>query len=273
MGAGIARVLHDVGHEVLWVATGRSPDTAARAEAAGLVPVTDLRELVERSSVIFSVCPPDAAHALATQVSDTGSLRGRTFVDANAISPASARRIAGVVEAAVGVYVDGGVVGNPPGTNGDTRLYVSGPKSASVVDLFGNPGPPELTAITLGPEPTAASALKMTYGAWTKGTSALILAIRAVARHEGVEEQLLEEWRLSQPSLEALSEWSAGLAMTKGWRWVGEMEEVAATFADARLPGGFHQAAAEVFRRSPRRSPSGNKRSDVAQVLSDLLGS
>jgi len=273
MGAGIASLLHGVGHEVLWVPEGRSPETAARAEAAGLVGATDLADLVERSSVVFSVCPPDAAADLAAQVSDTGSLTGRTFVDANAISPASARRIAAVVEAAGGTYVDGGIVGNPPAQNGDTRLYLSGSRSARVVDLFGNPDRPEFTAIALGPEPAAASALKMTYGAWTKGTSALLLAIRAVARQEGIEELLLGEWQLSQPALEDLSDWSAGLAMTKGWRWAGEMEEVAATFADAGLPDGFHQAAAQVYRRTPRRSPTGDNHIDVDQVLSDLLGS
>jgi 3-hydroxyisobutyrate dehydrogenase-like beta-hydroxyacid dehydrogenase len=273
MGAGIAGVLHGLGHAVLWVPEGRSRETAARADAAGLVGAADLSDLVERSAVIFSVCPPDAAADLAARVSDTGLLSGRTFVDANAISPASARRIAAIVEAAGGAYVDGGIVGNPPGTNGDTRLYLSGALSASVVDLFGRPPRPELAAIGLGPQPAAASALKMTYGAWTKGTSALILAIRAVARREGVEEHLLEEWRSSQPALEGLSDRSAGLAMTKGWRWAGEMDEVAATFAGAGLPDGFHQAAAEVFRRSPRRSPTGDKRLDVEQVLSDLLDS
>jgi len=273
MGAGIAKLLHGVGHEVLWVPEGRSPETAARAEAAGLVGATDLGDLVERSSVIFSVCPPDVAADLAAQVSDTGSLIGRTFVDANAISPASARRIAAVVGAAGGAYVDGGIVGHPPGQNGDTRLYLSGSRSASVVGLFGNPDRLKFTAIALGPEPVAASALKMTYGAWTKGTSALLLAIRAVARQEGIEELLLGEWQLSQPALEDLSDWSAGLAMTKGWRWAGEMEEVAATFADAGLPDGFHQAAAQVYRRTPRRSPTGDMHIDVDQVLSDLLGS
>jgi hypothetical protein len=83
---------------------------------------------------------------------------------------------------------------------------------------------------------------------------------------------LLEEWRLSQPTLEGVCDASAALAMSKGWRWVGEMDEVAATFAGAGLPDGFHRAAAEVFRRSPRRTPTGDERIDVEQVLSDLLG-
>ena len=271
MGAGIGRVLTEAGHKVLWAEEGRSLETAARAEAAGLVGTTDLRGLVERCAVIFSVCPPDSAVDLAQQVADTASLTGRTFVDANAISPDSARRVAAIISAAGGTYVDGGIVGNPPGTNGHTRLYLSGPHCAAVADLFRTPEQSELSVVELGPGPVAASALKMTYGAWTKGTSALVLAIRAVARREGVEEHLVEEWRLSQPALVGLSEWSAGLAMTKGWRWAGEMDEIAATFSHAGLPGGFHQAAAEIYRRSPRRSPTGDIHLDLDQVLSELL--
>ena len=35
----------------------------------------------------------------------------------------------------------------------------------------------------------------------------------------------------------------------KAWRFSGEMEEIADTFAAAGLPDGFHRAAAEVYRR------------------------
>jgi len=93
-----------------------------------------------------------------------------------------------------------------------------------------------------------ASALKMTYAAWSKGTAALLLATHDVARYYGVDEALAGEWRESQPELQdrlASAERSAAL---KGWRWIGEMEEIADTFAAAGEPDGFHRAAAEVFR-------------------------
>jgi hypothetical protein len=97
----------------------------------------------------------------------------------------------------------------------------------------------------------------MAYGAWTKGTAALILAIRELAKEEGVEEALLAEWALSEPKLEERSRGSARAATAKGWRWVAEMEEIAATMAAAGLPDGFHQAAAEIFRRYPRTTSAG----------------
>ncbi len=89
----------------------------------------------------------------------------------------------------------------------------------------------------------------MAYAAWTKGTSALVLAIRALAASEGVADALAAEWAISQPDLAARSERAAGGAAPKAWRWAGEMREIAATFAESGLPAGFHGAAAEVYDR------------------------
>ena len=96
-----------------------------------------------------------------------------------------------------------------------------------------------------------ASAVKMAYAAWTKGTAALVLAARGLARAEDVEDVLIAEWALSQPGLDGRSARAARSAAAKGWRWIAEMEEIAAAMAAAGLPGGFHQAAAEIYRRSP----------------------
>ena len=108
--------------------------------------------------------------------------------------------------------------------------------------------PTDLDAVTLGDDVAAASALKMCYAAWTKGTSALLLAIRAAAREHGVEAALLEEWARTQPGLPARSRDAAGTAR-KAWRFAGEMDQIAACFAEAGLPDGFARAAAELYRR------------------------
>jgi len=88
----------------------------------------------------------------------------------------------------------------------------------------------------------------MCYAAWTKGTAALLLAIRAVARDLGVEDALLAEWDRTQPDLRARSEAATG-SVPKAWRFVGEMKEIAATFAAAGYPDGFALAAAEIYSR------------------------
>ena len=200
-----------------------------------------MANLASSSDVILSVCPPHAAEEVAGAV---GRFDG-VYLDANAVSPETTRRIAARFDR----FVDGGIVGAPPRADRSVRLYLSGSSARSVAELFA--GSPVETVI-LGDEIGAASALKMAYAAWSKGTAALVLAIRALARAENVEEPLLREWLLSMPGLLERSEEAGRAASLKGWRWIGEMEEIAAAFAAAGLPDGFHRAAAEVYRRAPR---------------------
>lgn len=247
MGAAVGGCLVTAGHTVLWDPAGRSRATTGRALAAELTG-TSLDSVVSRSSVIFSVCPPHAALDVARQVAATGF--GGVYVDANAISVATAARVATVVTAAGAVYVDGGIIGPPPENTGRTRLYLCGERAAEVRALFARSALEARIAEGAHGEPYAASAVKMAYAAWTKGTGALLLACRALARAEGVERTLLEEWSLSQPALRTQSERSADAAAAKGWRWVAEMEEIAASMAAAGLPPEFHQAAAEIFDRA-----------------------
>ncbi len=244
MGAAAGAAARADGARVLWASEGRGPATRGRAEAAGLEDAGTLAELVRQSDVILSVCPPRAAVDLARAVA--AARFGGIYVDANAVAPATAREIGGIVEKAGATFVDGGIIGGPPQRRGTTRLYLSGGAAPRVAALFPR-GPLEAVVVPGGPG--AASALKMAYAAWNKGSAALLMAVRALATVEGVEAALLDEWRLSQPDLPARSEAVVKSNARKAWRFVGEMEEIAATFAAADLPDGFHQAAAEIYRR------------------------
>ena len=226
MGAAVGRVLQANGHEVLWASEGRSDATHERARTfrdAGAVAA-----LAGEAELIVSICPPHAALDVARSVEGFAG----AYVDANAISPMRAREIAAIHPR----FVDGGIVGGPPDEPG-TTLYLSGTGAASVAVLF--------VGSNLQPRVVAdASALKMAYAAWSKGSAAMLLAIRDVARHFDVE----EEWRLAVPELLERLERAERSAATKGWRWIGELEEIADTFTAARQPDGFHRAAAKVYR-------------------------
>jgi len=241
MGAAVGEDLLAAGHHVLWASAGRSPETRTRAELAGLEDAGSVEELARRSEVILSICPPHAALDVARSVAGFDGI----YIDANAVSPATAREIGGRL-------VDGGIIGPPPLEPGTTRLYLAGEEADTVAALFHRT---LLEPVVISDEPGPASALKMAYAAWTKGTAAMLIAIRALARAEGVEEALLDEWRLSLPELIDRSAAAARSADRKGWRWVAEMEEIASTFAAAGLPDGFHKAAAEVFRLVEARVP------------------
>jgi 3-hydroxyisobutyrate dehydrogenase-like beta-hydroxyacid dehydrogenase len=239
MGAAVGATLRAAGETVLWASAGRSAATAERAQQAGLEDVGSVRELCQRCDVMICLCPPHAALEVAEAVPAFSGI----YVDANAVSPGTALAIAGHV----GRYVDGGIVGPPPRSRMTTRLYLSGLEAGVVAGLFAGT---LIEATVVSEQPGAASALKMAYAAWTKGSAALLLAIRAVARVDDVEEALLEEWRMSLPHLEEQSAAAARAALNKGWRWIGEMEEIAQTFTAAGLPDGFHLAAAEIYRRA-----------------------
>src|SRR5205807_2605503 len=79
---------------------------------------------------------------------------------------------------------DGGIIGPPARKAGDTRLYLSGAGAADVAARFKGS---LLEAIVLDGPVGAASAIKMAYAGWNKGSQALLLAIRALAAHEGVD--------------------------------------------------------------------------------------
>lgn len=239
MGQAIGRALVAAGQTVVWVSEGRSADTRRRASEIGLTAVAQLRDGLAEADVVFSVCPPHAAEAQAEAVAAAG-YRG-VYVDGNAVAPATMRRIGETLSRSGATLIDAGIVGPPPSKEGTTRLYVSGPGAAGVAELFAGS---VVEAIPVGDAIGAASAVKMAYAAWTKGTSALLIAVRALARSEGVEETLLAEWARSQPAL-ARRDLSGSIA--KAWRFTGEMREISRTFADDGLPPGFHAAAAELY--------------------------
>ncbi len=218
MGAAVGGRVHGA---VVWASEGRSAETRARATA--FRDVGSLAAVVSEADVILSICPPHAALDVARACSGFAGI----YVDANAISPAHAAEIAALYPQ----FVDGGIIGGPDAPT----LYLSGERAEEIASLF------TLDARVV----SNASAVKMVYAAWSKGTAAMLLAIRDVAVYYGVE----DERRLAAPELSERLERAEASAQAKGWRWVGEMEEIADAFAAAGQPDGFHRAAAEVFRR------------------------
>ncbi len=243
MGAAVGSALSGGGETVLWASAGRSAATAERARAAGLEDAGNVEEVCRRCEILLSICPPHAALDVAREA---GGFTG-IYLDANAIAPDTAREVAAIQPR----LVDGGIVGPPPTEPGTTRLYLSGGEAAEIAALFSGTN---LDARAISDQVGAASALKAAYAGWTKGSAALLLTVRELARAEGVEDALLEEWQLSIPELEDRLAGAERSARRKGWRWIGEMEEIAHSMAVQDLPAGFHQAAAEVFRRTAEES-------------------
>ncbi len=244
MGLSVAATIQNTGHTVYWVSEGRSPKTRERAEKLNLVDAHALAHLCEVCSVIVSVCPPEAAEGLANDVLSDGFTG--LYLDANAISPQRAIRIGQAVTDAGGTFVDGGIIGGPAWTPGSTWLYLSG-KAADRAAAYFAAGPLETRMVsdTIG----KASALKMCFAAYTKGTTALLSAVLATAASLDVRTELEQQWSQNGSNFAAEASQRVRQVTAKAWRFAGEMEEIAATFREAGLPDGFHLAAADIYRR------------------------
>ena len=241
MGASVGAAAAGNRHRVLWAGQGRSAATRTRAKQAGLEDCSTLEKLAQ-SDIILSVCPPHSAEEVADAVLRAG-FRG-LFLDGNAISPDRMRGIATRLEAAGVDVVDGGIIGGPAWQTGSgTVLHLAGKSSATIADLFaGSPLSTNVVSANIGD----ASALKMVFAAYTKGTTALLSAILAVAEKENVRDQLEKQWgdKFTSDTHRRVTTNTA-----KAWRFAGEMAEIAATFKSAGQSDGFHQAAAETFSR------------------------
>jgi 3-hydroxyisobutyrate dehydrogenase-like beta-hydroxyacid dehydrogenase len=244
MGVSVAASIRQGGAEVFWASQGRSEQTQERAAKAGLQDAGTLAALCENCGVLVSVCPPHAAEDVADQVLALG-FAGR-YLDANAIAPDRVRRMGQKMTAAGVSFVDGGIVGGPAWTPGETWLYLAGEQADWLASLF-EAGPLETTV--LGREVGRASALKMCYAAWTKGSTALLCAIVAAADALAVWPDLQVQWERDWPGFPEQTVDRVRRVTAKAWRFAGEMEEISATFQGAGVPGDFHGGAAEVYRR------------------------
>jgi 3-hydroxyisobutyrate dehydrogenase-like beta-hydroxyacid dehydrogenase len=244
MGISVAASALRSGHKVCYASNGRSEATRARAAEHDLQDFGTLVELCQSCSILISVCPSHAAEEVAREVIATGF--EDLYLDANAISPQKAVRIGEKLTAAGIRYVDGGIIGSPAREPGETWLYLSGEEAERIAACFSK-GPLEVSIV--GEEIGKASALKMCYAAYTKGTTALLTSILALAEANGVWSELSTQWERDEAGFPERTANRTCRVTAKAWRFTGEMDEIATTFEAVGLPGGFHQAAGEVYRR------------------------
>ncbi|MGW5284682.1 DUF1932 domain-containing protein [Streptomyces collinus] len=244
MGAAVAACAATNAAKVLWCETGRSTASVERAARFGLTSVATLAELLDRSDIVISLCPPAAAEDLARDVA--GHRFAGVYVEANAINPERAKRIAALLEHGATV-VDGGVVGSPPVGGKTPTLYLSGPTDATdrVEALFAGT---VVRAAPLGTDIGKASALKLSYASFQKTSRVLVALAIGMAREHGVDQELIEVASRRTDSYLSEPQYVAKTA-ARAWRWGPELEEAADALAAAGLPPEMLRAAASTLAR------------------------
>ncbi len=275
MGHAVGARLRAHGARITTCLAGRSPRSARLAHEAGMTAAADDTELVRTADIFLSIVPPAAAVAVAERIATALRGAGATplYADCNAISPATADAIGRTITSAGARFLDVGIIGSPPQPNTPgPRFYASGEHVTEFLSLreYG------LDIRPVGSAIGQASALKMSYAALTKGLAALGGELLIAAKIAGVSEVLAAELRETQPQLLQWLGRQLPNVPPKAYRWVAEMEEIAATFAGRGLPGATLTGAAQFFafvassplgRELPERRERGQTLEDVVQVL------
>jgi 3-hydroxyisobutyrate dehydrogenase-like beta-hydroxyacid dehydrogenase len=246
MGSGVGQRLAENGVDVVTSLAGRGAASAARAKAAGMRAVEDTT--LGEAEAILSIVPPGNALELAERLAPVlrAAPRKPLYVDCNAVSPDTVRHIAAVVQATGASFVDGGIIGGPPkpGSTG-TKIYVSGPEAQRAAKLAEH----GLEMRVLGTQVGEASALKMSYAGITKGFTALGAAMMLAATREGSAAALHAELADSQKALLAWLTRQVPNMYAKAYRWVAEMEEIAAFAGEDPAAAQLYDAAARLYER------------------------
>ncbi|KAI0661262.1 6-phosphogluconate dehydrogenase C-terminal domain-like protein [Cubamyces menziesii] len=292
MGAAVGHRLTKAGCTVLTNLEGRSPATVERARAAGMQDAS-LGEIAARAQWVLSILPPSAALEFAQSFRDAAaanvSAGNLTFVDCNAVSPETAKKIARVFETddVNGErserrvrFVDAGIVGGPPTEGYDPAFYASAdPRDEGLLDEFVALGKWGLRIVPLRGEGAGigdASALKMSYAGISKGfiglTTTMILA--AHASSPATAQALLNELADSQPVfLERIARSIPGM-LPKAYRWVGEMEEISSFVRDGLGDGEahIHHGFAHLYDRIEKALPEGEDIKVLKKFVEDAKG-
>jgi len=246
MGAGVGQRLTENRVTVLTSLAGRSADSVARAKAAGMTAVDDA-QLME-ADFLLSIVPPGDALALAKRLAPllTAANKKPVYIDCNAVSPRTMLDIAEVVAATGSPFVGAAIIGPPPKPGStNTKFYASGPAAG----LFARLNDHGLIVRMLEGALTSASALKMSYAGITKGFTALGAAMMLAATREGSAAALKAELAESQPALLGWLTRQTPAMYGKAYRWVAELDAIAA-FVGADYPeNAMLSAAARLYER------------------------
>jgi L-threonate 2-dehydrogenase len=234
MGSAIARRLIDHGTQVLTSLAGRSPGTIRRAQATGMIDADD--DKIAAADVILSIVPPADALALAQRFAGPLSRAKKkpVFADCNAVNVETVQQIASIITPTGAAFVDGGIIGHPPGPTADPNIYLSGDSASALTKLNDLGLHVRIMAAPVG----AASALKMSYSGINKGITLLVSAMILGATRAGAADALRAELLESQASLLNRMTKSIPDMYPKAYRWGPEMEEIS-QFLSAD-PAGRH---------------------------------
>jgi 3-hydroxyisobutyrate dehydrogenase-like beta-hydroxyacid dehydrogenase len=222
-----------------------SQATQDRAQNDSIETISNDLDLCNTADIIISIVPPRDALATAQRiaaVSQNAAFQHKTdinplyYLDLNAISPDSARRIHSLFNDATSAIlsIDGGIIGGPPHLTSEGTWYkpsipTSGPHRLPYPSSPGTSEPSLAEVLNIkhiGPTIGTATGLKMCFAALTKGMTALALQSFTTAQNLGVLDELHKHLEMMAPAIGVRCRKGVVSMVPKAYRWVAEMDEV-----------------------------------------------
>jgi hypothetical protein len=281
----------------------QSEHTLERIRAAGIEALPSDQELVVQADYILSIVPPRNAIATAERIAracdqpDTASRRqelgdvnhlpgrsGLFYLELNAKPARLAREMAVLFAPATstpepkvgGHFLDGGIIGGPPkqladGTWKKPSVVLSGAVELSpTFEALANTLNMKLVSQKIG----AASTLKMSYAALTKGLTALSILSFSTAERESLLPELLEHLDAYSPHTASLARAGVIGMSPKAYRWVDEMHGIGETFDSEGgwdgVGAGVYGGIAEIYRTVAEDTILGQERVEQRRRGTDV---
>jgi 3-hydroxyisobutyrate dehydrogenase-like beta-hydroxyacid dehydrogenase len=267
MGGALGARLRDGGAHVVVALDGRSKRTRRLAAEAGLEDVGSLGSLLDAAGVVLSVVPPGAAAGVAAEIATEAGTACPLVVDLNAVAPPTVLGIAVALAPSGLEMVDGSISGPPPHARGTTRIYLSGPRATEVAELPMDGVERVVVSDAVG----AASAVKMCTASVYKGRVALLTQALRTAHAHGVVEHVLDDLAETGVADPGRTGATLGRASAKAWRYVAEMEEIAATQEAAGLTPELFRALAAVYTELAEHAVAGAPEDVPAKIALETV--
>jgi 3-hydroxyisobutyrate dehydrogenase-like beta-hydroxyacid dehydrogenase len=230
------RAQQSVSSEAQRVPHSRQQERGIKLQTVGIMSPGDM------GSAVGQVLAKQGLTVIAALGDRTGAKP--LYADCNSIALQSARKISEIMKAVGAPFAEASIIGAPPRVPNKTRFYASGPHAQDFAQLnqFG------LNVRNLGPEEDKAKAIKICYATVTKGAQALCTESFVSAKRLGVFDVLMTEFETSQKGLLKFARDGLQLMPPKAHRWVGEMNELAATYQGLGLTPRILAGAADMYR-------------------------
>jgi len=262
MGTALAKLLQASGHEVFATVEGRNGSTIERATNASIRLLPTLQDVLSVVDIAISVTLPTAAVELSEQVVGCHPKPELIYVDANSVAPSTMQRVDAICKSNRIEVVDMTIRGLSSNLESTGLIYLSGPKSFVIRELF-----PTVDAMILGDATGSAKLQKMLMSGLSKGIAALVLELSMAAQHAGNLDAFLDGMARFYPDVDRAMQSVLPTYPRHARRRVHELAEVVNCLKECGVASDVVAGAKEKLHQISQMKWESGERLDYKQTI------